>query len=88
LSDFAGAELLEVLQGQHFAIHRIHTVERFLNVNALLGLDGGLRGGRQFAEQLRRQRGGVGLGESPPMQRHFAVGVAQLRTEMTTMDLR
>src|SRR6516162_9083083 len=46
LGDLAGAELLEVLERQHFAVEGVHAVERFLNVNALLGLDGGLRGRR------------------------------------------
>jgi hypothetical protein len=77
-----------MLQRQHFAVNRVHAVERFLHENALLGLDGGLRRRRQFAKQLRCQRYGIGHRQSAAMQRDFAIGVAQLCAEMTAMELR
>jgi hypothetical protein len=88
LSDFAGAELLEVLQGQHFAVKRVHAVERFLHVDALFGLDAGLRRRGQFAQELRRQGCRVSFGQSAAVQRNLTVGNSQLRAKMATMHLR
>ena len=36
------AQLLEVAQGQHLAVERVHAVERLLEADLQLGPDGGL----------------------------------------------
>ena len=87
LGDLGGAELLEVLQGQHLAVDRVHAVERLLHQQAGLGLDGGLRRRGQRAQQLGRQRDRVGHRQAAAVQRDLAVGVAELGAEVAAVDL-
>src|SRR5262245_18761071 len=47
----AVAQLLEVAQGEHLAVERVHPVERLLEAQLSLGADGGLRGTGEPAEE-------------------------------------
>ena len=87
LGDLGRAELLEVLQGQDLAVDRVHAVERLLDEQAGLGLDGRLRRRGQRAQQLGRQRDRVGQGQAAAVQGDLAVGVAELRAQVAAVDL-
>ena len=77
-----------MLQGQDFAVDRIHAVERLLHEQASLGLDDGLRRRGERAQELGRQGDGVGQRQHAAVQGDLAVGVAELGPQVAPVDLR
>jgi hypothetical protein len=80
--------MLEVPQRQHFAVHRVHAIERFLNAQLQLSLDGGLTRAGELAEQLCGQRCGARLGQGAAVERNLPAGVAGLDAQVLPMHQR
>src|SRR5262249_1084163 len=76
LGGLAVAQFLEMPQGQDLATHRVHAVEHGLELELPLGAHGGVAGGGEPPQQLRRQRDGAGLRQGAAVERHLAAGVA------------
>src|SRR5439155_881829 len=78
-------ELLEVPQGEHLAVHRVHAVEGLLQAQLHLGADGRLQGGRDLAQQAGGQARGVSRGGPPEQVGRFrdAVGAAVVHKVLT-----
>ena len=65
LRGFVVGQVLEVPQGQDFAVDRVHAVERLLDDQLVLGADGGLAGAGHLAQELGGQRDRVAWGNGP-----------------------
>ena len=75
MGHLAVAELLEMAQGQHLAVQRLHGVEHLLKLQLHLGTAGGAGGRGEPAQQHLGQRGRVRLGRGAVAERHFLAGV-------------
>jgi hypothetical protein len=75
-------ELLEVAQGQHFAVHRLHAVDRFLQAELHLRANGGFQGRGSLAQELCGQACRTRFGHGALVNRQLTGGIAGLRAQM------
>src|SRR5262249_49385719 len=85
-SDLTGRKLLEVLEGEHFSIHRVHAVECFLHHESCFRFDGCLRWRSELTEKVGSQRYRIGLGQTAAVERHLAVGIPKLSAEVPAVN--
>ncbi len=84
---FLVLQLLEVTQGQHFAVERVHLVEHVLQVELQVGALGRRPGSRQRREQMAGQRQRVHRRHCLAVQANLAVA-APRPAEVLSMDRR
>ena len=80
------AELLEVPQGEHLPVDRVHPVEGLLDADLEFGLHGRLAGAGVPAEELLGERHGAGLRQRPAVERHLPAGVPGVGAEVVAVE--
>jgi hypothetical protein len=76
-----------VAQHDDLAVHRVHAVERLLQLELHLRPDGGLGGRGQAGEEVLRQRRRRGLRQGAAVERNLLAGVAHLRPKVLAVQV-